>query len=234
MSDISRVREVYEQRDVESARGRYSLFRPGELYMLQRREEATLTMLRAAGCAPLIGMRILEIGCGRGKRLADFVRWDARAIDLFGVDVMPKFLIDAQRDYPSFGLCLASGAALPFRDHCFDIVMQSVVFTSILDLQMRRRMAREMLRVAKPGGALLWYDFRYPNPRNPEVRPIGARELRALFPGIELRVRSVTLLPALARLIARFSFGTCRALEAVPALRSHYIALGKVPVDSTP
>lgn len=229
MSDLSRVREVYEQRDAESARGRYSLFKPGELYMLQRREEATLAMLRAAGRAPLAGMRILEIGCGRGKRLADFVRWEARAIDLFGIDVMLKFLADAQRDYPPFGLCLASGAALPFQDRSFDIVMQSVVFTSILDLEMRRRMAREMVRVAKPGGILLWYDFRFPNPRNPEVRPIGARELRALFPGIGFHVRSVTLLPPLARLVAPFSFGACRGLEAIPVLRSHYLALGKVP-----
>ncbi|HVC11880.1 MAG TPA: class I SAM-dependent methyltransferase [Burkholderiales bacterium] len=234
MSDLSRVREVYERRDAASGSGRYSPFRPGELYMLQRREEATLAILRGAGCAPLAGLRVLEIGCGRGRRLADFMRWDARAADLFGVDIMPGFLADARSDYPALGLCLASGAALPFPNASFDIVMQSMVFTSILDMEVRRRMAAEMMRVTKRGGALLWYDFRYPSPRNPEVRPVGRRELNALFPGFEFRVRSVTLLPPLARLIARFSFGACRALEAIPALRSHYLALGNVPGAAAP
>jgi len=202
--------------------------------MLQRREEATLAMLRDAGCAPLAGLRVLEIGCGRGRRLADYLRWDARAVDLFGVDVMPGFLADAKADYPALGLCLASGVALPFPNASFDIVMQSMVFTSILDMELRRRMADEMMRVTKRGGALLWYDFRYPSPHNAEVRPVGRRELNALFPGIEFRVRSVTLLPPLARLVAGLSFGACRALEAVPALRSHYLALGKVPSAAAP
>jgi ubiquinone/menaquinone biosynthesis C-methylase UbiE len=234
MTELPRLRDVYERRDAANARARYSLFKPGELYMLQRREEAMLAMLSGAGCAPLAGLRVLDIGCGRARRLADFLRWGARAVDLFGVDVMPGFLADARRDYPGLGLSLASGAALPFPHSSFDIVMQSMVFTSILDPVSRHKVAREMIRVAKPGGALVWYDFRYPSPGNPEVRPVGRRELKALFPGIEFRVRSVTLLPPLARLVARFSFAACRALEAVPVLRSHYLALGIVPSSGPP
>lgn len=228
MTDVSRVR-VCARRGAADARERYSLCRPGELYMVQRREEALLALLRRNGRVPLTGLRVLEIGCGRGARLADFLRWDARPADLFGIDVVADFLVEARRDYPGFGLCLASGAALPFPAATFDVVMQSTVFTSILDPAARGRVAREMLRVARPGGVLIWYDFRYPSPRNRDVRAIGRAELQALFPGVVFQLRAVTLLPPLARAVARVSFAACRMLEAIPVLRSHYLALGRVP-----
>ena len=41
---------------------------------------------------------------------------------------------------------------------------------------MKQKVAAEMLRVVKPQGLILWYDFRYNNPRNSNVRGIGAAE----------------------------------------------------------
>jgi len=162
------------------------------------------------------------------------LRWDTCAEDPFDVDVIPDFLAGARRDYLGLGLYLASGAALPLPNASSDGLTQSTVFTSVLDPGLRRSVASETLRIAKGGRARIWYDFRYPNPRNPEVAPIRRRELDALFPGIDFGVQSVTLLPPLARLAARFSFVACRALEAVPFLRSHCPALGKVPSDALP
>jgi len=43
---------------------------------------------------------------------------------------------------------------LPYEDESFDIVMQFTVFTSILDNEMKIRIAKEMLRVLKPKGIL--------------------------------------------------------------------------------
>lgn len=45
---------------------------------------------------------------------------------------------------------------LPYEDESFDIVMQFTVFTSILDSEMKQNIAREMLRVIKPDGIILW------------------------------------------------------------------------------
>jgi len=63
------------------------------------------------------------------------------------------------------------------------VVSQFTLFTSILSEPMKNRMAAEMIRVLKPGGVILWYDFRFNNPRNQNVRGIESPEITSLFPG---------------------------------------------------
>src|SRR3989440_8774150 len=53
-----------------------------------------------------------------------------------------------------------SGGALALRSDSFDVVMQVTVFTSILDPDLKRRVALEMLRVVKQDGLILWYEDR--------------------------------------------------------------------------
>ena len=48
----------------------------------------------------------------------------------------------------------------------FDIVMQYTVFTSVLDYEVKKRIAREMVRVSKKNGSIIWYDMRITNPSN--------------------------------------------------------------------
>ena len=52
-----------------------------------------------------------------------------------------------------------NAAALAFPDATFDLVVQSTVFTSVLDATMKHQMAAEMLRVVKDDGVILWYDY---------------------------------------------------------------------------
>jgi hypothetical protein len=67
------------------------------------------------------------------------------------------------------------------------------------------------------------------NPGNRDVRGIGLAELRALYPSCAIEARRVTLAPPITRVCARVSPAVCRALEAVPWLRSHYMAAVKKP-----
>jgi hypothetical protein len=48
-----------------------------------------------------------------------------------------------------------------------------------------------MLRILKPGGAILWFDFRVNNPANPHMCGVAAREIRSLFAGCEITLASV-------------------------------------------
>lgn len=226
MDELKRIQNVYQARiDQNLFDNKYSLFRPGELYMLQQREVATLGMLKSSGCHSLKETKILEIGCGRGHRLADFLRWGAQARNINGVELLEEFVREAQDNYPAFKIVQASAHHLPFEAGSFDLVYQSTVFTSILDKALRQEIAAEMLRVLKPGGILLWYDFRYPNPKNKNVQPIRRHELIELFPNTRIKLRSVTLAPPLARALAPLSPMICRALEAAPPLRTHYLGI---------
>jgi hypothetical protein len=103
-------------------------------------------------------------------------------------------------------------------------VLQFTVFTSVLDPALRQRIAGEMWRVLRPGGVVLWYDFRYAG-SNPAVRPIHPREVRALFPQAELAAQRVTLAPPLARRMANWSWLLCELVAALPWLRTHDLIL---------
>ena len=107
----------------------------------------------------------------------------------------------------------------------FHLLIQFVVFTSILDLNYRQTVAQEMLRVLKPGGAVIWYDFHIDNPRNPDVKGVNRKDIERLFPNCSIVLQRSTLAPPLARWIVPRSFLIAYALEKIPILRTHYLGL---------
>jgi ubiquinone/menaquinone biosynthesis C-methylase UbiE len=232
MSETNRIVNVYKARIESRLIDRYSLFFPGELYMSQRREEESLRLLARSGVRSLRDMRVLDVGCGRGTRVPDWMKWGASPSSIFGIDLLEPFISEARQMMPGAHFLIGSAGILPFQNGCFDLVIQSTMFTSILNSETKRQIAGELLRVAKPGGLILWYDFRYPNIKNPDVRPIRIGELKSLFPQARLDVVSLTLLPPLARRLAPLSAIACRILErCFPFLRSHYLALIHLPGD---
>jgi ubiquinone/menaquinone biosynthesis C-methylase UbiE len=222
-AEEARVRAAYERRVTGD---RYAFSNPAYLYQLQERERATLALLARHGLLPLGARSVLEVGCGAGQWLRDLVRWGAEPSALRGVDLLAGRLAEARASCaPGIGLAQASVTELPFPSGRLDLVLQATVFTSILDPDVRRAAAREMLRVLRPGGAILWYDYYYDNPRNPDVRRVGRQELEALFPGCRAAIERVTLAPPVTRLLARRARLLCDALARVPWLRTHYLGL---------
>jgi ubiquinone/menaquinone biosynthesis C-methylase UbiE len=217
-----RVREAYARR---AGQGRYSWFDAAHLYAMQEVERGVLRLIRAHGFSSLERARVLEIGCGTAVWLREFVKWGAAPGRLAGVDLLDDRVKQA-RDVSPTGVQLVCGSAasLQFEDASFDIVFQSLVFTSILDVEVRARVAAEMLRVVRPDGVILWYDYHVDNPSNPDVRAVTGRELQALFPRCAIRRRRVTLAPPLARLVAPRSRALYAAMSTVPLLKTHYLA----------
>ena len=105
--------------------------------------------------------------------------------------------------------------------------MQFTAFTSILENRMKRNIAEEMLRVLKSDGIVLWYDYFLSKFTNPDVRGIGKREIRRLFPNCTRDFNKVTLAPPIARAVAPYSFLLCYLLEKMPWLRTHYLVVIK-------
>jgi hypothetical protein len=97
--------------------------------------------------------------------------------------------------------------------------------TSILDDGMKKAVAIEMLRVLKPAGIILWYDFLFNNPKNPQVRGIGAREIRALFPDCLVTLRRITLAPPIARRLVPVTWIGALLLEKITFLNTHYLGI---------
>jgi hypothetical protein len=98
------------------------------------------------------------------------------------------------------------------------------VFSSLLDDVFQQQLAHCMWRWLKPGGAVLWYDFSFDNPRNPDVRGVPLARVRALFPTARIHARRLTLAPPLARPAARLHPAFWTLLNTVPWLRTHRLA----------
>jgi SAM-dependent methyltransferase len=227
--EASRIREVYGMRDREIPWSKYSVASPGALFMVQQRVREVVRLLVQGGYFPLGETRILDVGCGHGGWLVDFESWGARQSRLAGIDLDERRLDHARDRLPQADLRRGDGGALPWLDGSFDLVLQSTVFTSILDVDLRASLAREMARVLAPDGAILWYDFFRDNPRNPDVRGVRADEVRALFPGFAVSLRRLTLAPPISRRLAPITWVGALALERTRLLNTHYIGLLRRP-----
>ena len=221
-AEEQRIREKYARRMPEDSR--YSWFSPGHVFMVQERERRFLELLKRNGIDSLADKQILEIGCGRGDWLRGLIQWGAKPENLRGIDLLPDRVDVARRLCPTeVQVVCGSAGKLDFPADAFDLVLQSTVFTSIQDDGLKRQVAAEMMRVVRPGGLILWYDFRVNNPRNPDVSGIGKKEIRGLFPGSRIQLFSLTPPPPLVRVLAPWSWLGCYFLAKVPWLRTHYI-----------
>jgi len=229
-AERERIAAYYHQRRQAGLDRRYSLFEPGSLFRVQRFERDVLAALRRHGMTDLRRLRILDVGCGDGAFLRRLVSWGAETGNLAGVDLLPERVESARGTEPCLDVRQADASALPFPGEQFDLAFQLTVFSSILDPAMRRAVADEMVRVLRPGGAVVSYDFRFARDRQ-NTRPLRVAELRELFPGFAFDARRVTLVPPLARALARRSWLLCEVLEAIPVLRTHELVVLRKPAS---
>jgi ubiquinone/menaquinone biosynthesis C-methylase UbiE len=224
LADVERIKAEYVRRDRELA-GRYSWAQPVNRFLHCRTVCAAIAALTREGLFPFNGRSVLEVGCGTGNWLLECAQWGAELENISGIDLDAERVEQARRRLPGADIRCGNAAELPWETGSFDVVLQFTVFTSVLDRGLKERMAAEMVRVMKPQGAVLWYDFRYNNPRNPHVRGIEKREIRKLFPGHQITFHKTTLAPPLARAAVGLSWMAALALEAVPPLRTHYVGV---------
>jgi hypothetical protein len=88
---------------------------------------------------------------------------------------------------------------------------------------MKKEIATDMLRVLKPGGLILWYDF-WLNPTNPQTRGIRPAEIKRLFPNCTYEFHKITLAPPIARRVVPISWMLALFLESLKIFNSHYLA----------
>ena len=225
IAERERILQEYQDRKKRIPVDRYAPWQMAEFFMKIHRLRKAMKLLKKMNVFPIPGDRILEVGCGRLGWLADCLNWGLYETDLHGIDLDPERVEEARKRFPSADLRVGDATSLPWSDEHFHLVIASTVFTSILDDRVRRMVAREIVRVLAPGGALLWYDYCFNNPSNPAVRKVTKRELKQLFPDLRGIIKRVTLAPPITRAMVPLSWMMAELIQVFPFLRTHYLAL---------
>ena len=100
------------------------------------------------------GLRVLEIGSGRGTLLAQL---RSRGVDAVGIEPNPELALDSVRRKPQLPVARMSGDRLGFPAATFDLVLSFDVFEHIRDSDAH---LAEVRRVLRPDGV---YALQTPN-----------------------------------------------------------------------
>jgi SAM-dependent methyltransferase len=227
-SEADLVRERYARRQGDAQR--YSLLNDAALLATQERQRAQARLFARLGL-DLTAVRLLEVGCGTGSNLLDFLRLGFAPEHLQGIELLSASAERARTVLPGsvrimVGDAAAAADLVPPASQ--DIVFQATVFSSLLDDGFQQRLADMMWKWVRPGGGILWYDFVVGNPRNADVRGVPVSRIRQLFPAGHVRFRRLTLAPPVARAVARVHPTLYTLFNTCSLLRTHVLAwIGK-------
>ena len=150
MNDLDRLRIEYADRKRRYTNSDiYSHFNQSHLFTLQQRQRKTLKLLRKHGLCSLEGTQILELGCGSGGVLLEYLTYGASPSNLHGTYLLPDRVRIASRQLSHLSLTCADGQSLPYPSKAFDLVLQYTVFTSVLDDSVKSNLARRLYRGKK-------------------------------------------------------------------------------------
>jgi len=125
--------------------------------------------------------KVLDIGCGTGASLVQFIRLGFNPVNLAGVDPSAERIAQARSSYPTVEFRQESGEATTFADSTFDIAFESTLFMMLTSDDVARRVAGEMLRVTRLGGYVMLADWRYARKKSTDHRAMSRERIASLF-----------------------------------------------------
>lgn len=220
MEETDKIKERYERRKSSDDVKRQNQSLHYNRYVLNEREELYERLLRQK-FPDLSSIRLLEIGAGGGTNIHFFKKIGLKPENIFANELLPERVESLKQIIPHANIFPGDALGLQ-EENKFDVVFQSTVFTSILDLEFRKKLAAKMVNLTRNGGIILWYDFIFDNPRNSDVKGVPKSEVRELFKGKHIDFYAVTLAPPVGRRIGRLY---PLVNKIFPFLRSHVVAV---------
>jgi len=222
-TEQERLSRVYRGWHGGAALARYAWHRPDIVYQQAMRLRVLSRLLATTVGTDLGKINVVDVGCGSGGFLRQLIDWGATPAKLTGTELQQDRLDLAQpRSAPGVHWHCGPLSALPAAG--VDLVSAQTVMSSILDPDLRQRLAADMWRLLRPGGWCLVFDFRYNNPRNPHVRKVMRDELDSYWPGQRRHYQTLLLAPPVGRALAALPALCTETLAALaPPLRSHFI-----------
>ena len=224
MTDEDRIRATYREYEAGGRARLWDRSNRGYDRLSRDRDQALADLLDRS--LPTRSSTWLDVGCGDGTLIRTTLERHDH-VEAVGLDLLAD-RVEGARAASTARFDVGSVDALPYEDRAFDVVSAITLFSSLPNA-IEADGAREIRRVIRPGGWLIWYDLRYGNPSNPAVHGIGPARLRDLFPGWALDVRSTTVAPPIARRLGPLTPVVYPILEAVPLMRSHLIGRLRCP-----
>ena len=163
---------------------------------------------------------VLDAGCGTGHWLEALARTGVAPERLHGVDIRADLLPRRPGLPTEIEVRRADVRDLPYPDGSFGLVLLFTTLSSLASREDVLRALREARRVLAPGGRVLIYEPRVPNPLNRATRWIRRAALEEGLGG-QVRYHPVTPLPPLIRLAGRRAPSALPALMRLRLLRSH-------------
>jgi SAM-dependent methyltransferase len=184
------------------------------------REEVLRTLLELAPAALAGDGLVLDAGCGTGWWLERLAQEGVAASRLVGVDLLAERARAARERVPGARVLAGDVRQLPVQAGGCSLVMLFTVLSAMGSREDVRSALGEARRVLARGGTIAIWEPRVWTP-NPHTRLIDLGELRAVLGG-ELRVRTLTLAPPLARRVGRRLYGP---LARISPLRTHRLVV---------
>jgi SAM-dependent methyltransferase len=230
LSESEEIIRRYERRKTIPG-NRYNPLNASTYMSEQEKERVLIKLIKKEDIEPLHNKRLLEVGCGTGINLLQLIRLGFQPSNLYANDILSERLIVARNRLPNEVIFFEGDILNQAFENCFfDIVFQSMVFSSILDKEFKANLAQKMWQWVKPGGGILWYDFIYDNPKNKDVRGITVKEIKQLFPFTKFNFCRLTLAPPVSRFVTKIHPLSYSFFNALYFLRTHILCYIKKSV----
>jgi ubiquinone/menaquinone biosynthesis C-methylase UbiE len=224
IDEIEAIRQRYARRQENPESSLYDPLNPWRYMSHEEKRRAFIRWIQCSGLAPVGEKRVLEIGCGSGDNLHQLISLGFQPENLVGNELLEENALNARRLLPAgVEILVGDASTLELEINSFDIVLQATVFTSILNQEFQQTLAEKMWSLVKPGGGVLWYDFIFNNPKNPDVRGVPVSHIRQLFPEGEIKIWRLTLAPPISRRVTRIHPSLYTWLNLMPFLRTHVL-----------